>query len=401
MVSNTTGHDNTAFGDAALAGNTTGFFNTATGDTALASNTTGSNNTANGILALFSNTTASENTGVGSQALYFNTTGEGNTGIGNLALASNDTATDNTAVGNNALLSTVTGDHNTAIGSFALRLNTGQRNTATGANALVANTTGSFNTANGLGAMADNTTGSFNTAMGRLALGGNTTGGSNTALGVGSLANCNGNGNTALGTSAGANLTIGDNNIDIGNQGVAGESNTIRIGTQGTQTKAFIAGISGTVVSGTPVKINRSGQLGVEPSSERFKQNIKAMDDASDTVLALKPVTFRYKPEIDPDGIPQFGLVAEEVEKVNPDLVVRDPDGKVYTVRYEAVNAMLLNEFLKEHRKNEEQGAAIAQQQTEISALKAELKEQASQIQKVNDKIELSRSAPQTVLNNH
>src|SRR5262249_25232814 len=145
-------------------------------------------------------------------------------------------------------------------------------------------------------------------------------------------------------SGAGANLTTGSNNIEIGNGGVAAEVNTIRVGTQGSQVKTFIAGISGTGVSGVGVKINSSGQLGVAPSSERFKEAIKPMDKASETILALKPVTFRYKHELDPAGIPQFGLVAEEVEKVNPDLVARDDQGKPYTVRYEAVNAMLLNE---------------------------------------------------------
>src|SRR5262249_31361770 len=143
--------------------------------------------------------------------------------------------------------------------------------------------------------------------------------------------------------------------------GVVGEFNTIRIGTQGTQTRTFIAGISTTGVMGSALKISSSGQLGVAPSSARFKEEIKSMDKASEAILALKPVTFRYKKEIDSDRTPQFGLVAEDVEKVNPHLVDRDAHGKVYTVRYEAVNAMLLNEFLKEHRKNEEQEAIISQ----------------------------------------
>jgi hypothetical protein len=198
------------------------------------------------------------------------------------------------------------------------------------------NTTGSDNTANGGSALFFNTTGSGNTANGFQALYRNATGSSNIALGI----------------NAGLNLTTGSNNIDIGNVGIADEANTIRIGTDGTQTKTFIAGISGTAVMGTPVKVNAAGQLGTVPSSQRFKDEIRPMDKASEAILALKPVTFRYKKEVDPEGIPQFGLVAEDVEKVNPDLVVRDSEGKVFTVRYEAVNAMLLNEFLKEHRKN-------------------------------------------------
>jgi hypothetical protein len=188
-----------------------------------------------------------------------------------------------------------------------------------------------------------------------------------------------------LGDSAGTNLTTGNNNIDIGNLGVAGEAKTIRIGTQGTQRQAFIAGISATAVSGRAVMISSTGQLGVAPSSARFKDEIKPMDRASEAIYALKPVTFRYKKEIDAERTPEFGLVAEEVEKVNSDLVARDEQGKPYTVRYEAVNAMLLNEFLKEHRKFE-------QLEKQVAALTAGL-------QKVSAQLELNKPAPQTVLN--
>ena len=196
-----------------------------------------------------------------------------------------------------------------------------------------------------------------NTAIGVETLVRNTTGSSNTALGFFALINnTTGNNNIAVGEHAGSNLTIGSNNIDIGNFGKVGESNKIRIGTTGTHNGAFIAGIRGvTVASGVGVIVGTDGKLGTVVSSARFKEAIKPMDKASETILALQPVTFRYKKELDPDGIPQFGLVAEEVEKVNPDLVARDEQGKPYTVRYEAVNAMLLNEFLKEHRKVEEQ----------------------------------------------
>jgi len=176
---------------------------------------------------------------------------------------------------------------------------------------------------------------------------------------------------------------------------VAGDAKKIRIGVQGTQNGTFIAGISGsTVGGGTTVVVNPAGKLGVAPSSARFKDEIKPMDKASEEILALKPATFRYKKEIDAERTLQFGLVAEDVEKVNPDLVVRDAEGKVYTVRYEAVNAMLLNEFLKEHRRVEEQGAMIARQQRQIEALTVGL-------QKVSAEIELAKSVPQTVLNNH
>jgi hypothetical protein len=210
-----------------------------------------------------------------------------------------------------------------------------------------------------------------------------------------------------VGSNAGVNLTTGRNNIDIGNGGVAGESAKIRIGTLGTQNATFIAGISGVTVTGVGVVVSSSGQLGVAASSARFKQEIKPMDKASEAILALKPVTFRYKKELDPEGIPQFGLVAEDVEKVSPDLVVRDKNGEIYTVRYDQVNAMLLNEFLKEHRKGEqqdhkiqEQDATIAQLKSGMEALTATVKEQAGQIQKVGALLEASRPAPHVAENN-
>ena len=254
--------------------------------------------------------------------------------------------------------------------------------------AAVANTTGSRNTANGREALEENITGDNNTADGLEALERNTTGGSNTASGQKALhRNTTGSFNIALGSEAGVNLTTGDNNIYIGNAGVAAESSTIRIGTPGTQTKTFIAGISDAAIGGMEVRVNQNGRLGTVPSSNRFKEVINPMDKASEAILALKPVTFRYKHELDPEGIPQFGLVAEEVEKVNANLVARDAEGKVYTVRYEAVNAMLLNEFLKEHRK-------VEHMQKQIEALAAGL-------QKVSAQLEATRSAPQTVLNNY
>jgi hypothetical protein len=271
---------------------------------------------------------------------------------------------------------------------------TGTQNTGTGAGALFKNTSGNNNSADGSGALFSNTTGSNNTADGPLALENNTIGHDNSAEGFQALANnTSGSSNIALGSNAGINLTTGSNNIDIGARGVAAEANTIRIGTSGTQQRTFIAGISGkTVASGVGVIINSSGQLGTIQSSARFKTAIQPMNKASETILALKPVTFRYKEELDPDGVPQFGLIAEEVERVNPDLVVRDEDGKVSTVRYEAVNAMLLNEFLKEHGKVEEQGVTIAQMKKQIEALTATM-------QKVSDELELNRRAPQLVAN--
>jgi hypothetical protein len=308
----------------------------------------------------------------------------------------------NTAEGDGALFSLTTGQDNTATGFDALTSNTtGLGNTANGLEALSSNTTGSTNTATGVSALSSNTTASDNTATGAGALFLNTTGSDNTATGFDALRdNTTGSDNIALGVGAGENLTIGDNNIDIGNLGVAAEANTIRIGTVGTQIKTFIAGIGGAAVMGVAVKVNAAGQLGTAPSSQRFKTEIKPMDTASEAIHALKPVTFRYKREIDPEGIPQFGLVAEDVEKVNPDLVARDAEGKVYTVRYDAVNAMLLNEFLKEHKKVQGLEATVAQQQKGMEVLTAQLKEQAAQIQKVTAQLEVSKPASQTVLNN-
>jgi uncharacterized coiled-coil protein SlyX len=319
----------------------------------------------------------------------------------------------NTVQGEDALISLTSGTDNTAIGFQALNANTtGIENTATGSQALLSNTISNANTAIGDSALMNNTTGGSNTATGAQALESNTTGFSNTANGVGALEfNTTGFLNIAIGASAGSALTTGNNNIDIGNPGAPGESKTIRVGTKQTQRATFIAGISGaTVAGGVGVIIDTFGHLGTVVSSERFKEAIKPMDKASEAILALKPVTFRYKQDLDPDGIPQFGLVAEDVEKVNPDLVARDEQGKPYTVRYEAVNAMLLNEFLKEHLEVQQQKAtiaelrsALAQQQTDFQATAARQQKQiealTAGLQKVNAQVELSKSTAQTALN--
>ena len=335
--------------------------NTAIGKNALI-NTTGSENTANGFQALFSNTIGNFNTATGWEALTFNTTG----------------------------------NNNTADGTGALQFNlTGTENTATGVDALASNTTAINNTANGAFALAANTTGNDNTATGEEALGDNTTGHDNTAVGTNALVNnITGSSNIAIGSSAGLNLTTGSNNIDIGNAGVGAEANTIRIGTQGIQTTTFMAGVSVTAVTGSAVQVNSNGQIGVTASSERFKEAIQPMDKRSEAILALHPVTFRYKKEIDPDGACQFGLVAEQVEKVSPDLVARDQQGKAYTVRYEAVNAMLLNEFLKARHQ-------IDSQQKQIEALTAGLQKMSAQLATGRLRpiggLELSKPAPRTV----
>jgi Chaperone of endosialidase len=366
-------------------------------------------NTAEGAGALFSLTTGAYNTALGLTALFHDTAGKFNTATGAGALFSNN-GDRNTAHGINALRFNTAGDSNTAMGANALYRNNNSFNTAIGDSALFVNNTGSDNTAIGANALDSNTMGSSNTAIGNGALSSNATTNANTAIGVFSLANSTGASNTALGFLAGFAVGGGGNNIHIGNFGLNTDTTTIRIGGQGIQTATFIAGISGALIAGAPVLVSANGQLGVAVSSQRFKDEIKPMDKASEAILALKPVTFRYKKELDPDRIPQFGLVAEEVEKVNPDLVARDEEGKVYTVRYEAVNAMLLNEFLKEHCVVQEQSRKIQEQEATITQLKkdfgatiarltARLDEQAAQIQRVSAQLEASKPPPQVVNN--
>jgi len=402
LLSLTTGQNNTAVGVNSLSSTTTGGWNTAIGAGALRFNT-GVENTAVGFQALFNNTTGISNTANGYQALFSNIDGFTNTANGAFALANNRIADNNTATGYGALYRN-TGMQNTADGAYALSSNTlGHDNTATGYTALSGNSTGNDNTATGVNALQNNTTGFRNTAIGSSALVLNDVGvantavgwralqlnsgnGNSTAVGASALGNSTGFENTALGTNAGVNLTDGVFNIDIGAEvvGVAGESRTIRIGT--TQTRTFIAGISGaTVTGGVGVIVGTDGKLGTVVSSARFKEAIQPMDKASEAILALKPVTFRYKKELDPTSTPQLGLVAEDVEKVNPALVVRDKEGKPYSVRYDQVNAMLLNEFLKARRQ-------IDVQQKQIEALTVGL-------QKVSAQLDLNKPAPQTVIN--
>jgi hypothetical protein len=350
-------------------------------------------NTAEGNGALFSLTNGFWNTAVGQQTLYHDTSGSANTALGFGALFKNATAYGNTATGVYSLFSNATGYFNTANGFEALISNvTGFRNAAVGTYALYSHVSGAFNNAVGAFALYSDTTGEANNAFGESALPKNTTGMDNTAIGDDALwGNTTGDFNIALGSGAGRFLTTGSHNIDIGNFGVAGESNTIRIGTQGTQARTFVAGISGTAVRGSAVVVNSSGQLGMAPSSARYKDEIKPMDKASEAILALKPVTFHYKKQIDPDSTPQFGLVAEDVAKVNPNLVVHDGKGEIYTVRYDAVNAMLLNEFLKEHHQVQELKTIVAAQQKQIEVLTAGL-------QKVSAQIEMSNPTPDVVV---
>src|SRR5205823_12249298 len=318
---------NTAVGFSALYSNG-GDNNTAVGWQALTSNTTGSDNTAVGSAAGDSIKAGSQNTAIGSSALFgtINATASYNTAIGFQSQYSVTTAYGNVATGWQALYSNKVGAHNSATGAEALYTNTADFNTATGSRALYTNSTGTSNTASGYATLYNNTIGSYNTAVGTAAL----------------TYNTSGSNNVAIGRDAGANLTNGSNNIIIGAGllGTSADASITRIG-KTTQKKVFIGGIyTKTVASGVGVIVNSSGQLGTAQSSARYKDDIKPMNEASETILKLEPVTFQYKKELDPDGVPQFGLIAEQVEKVNPDLVARDEDGKVSTVRYEAVNAM-------------------------------------------------------------
>lgn len=371
------------------------------------SSLTGMDNSGFGYTALESLTYGSGNTGIGYVALQSNTSGIYNTGIGFFALQANTSGGYNTAVGYATIDSNTTGSSNTAIGSATLNRNTtGNYNSAAGYYALYYNTSGTGNVGNGFDSLYNNTTGSYNMGQGPQALYANTIGSANCAIGVNALvANTTGSNNIGIGPNAGLKLTTGSNNIDIGNQGVAAESNTIRIGT--SQTQAYMAGVHGATVSGgMPVYVSSNGQLGVAPSSKRFKDDVKPMDKQSEALLSLKPVTFRYKKELDPNKTAQFGLVAEDVAKVDPDLVARDDKGQIYSVRYEAVNAMLLNEFLKEHREVQElrsrdarkesllaQQAEHSKRQDEmIAALAAALKKQSAKIEQVKAEAALSAS---------
>jgi hypothetical protein len=332
----------------------------------------------------------------------------GNTAEGALSLLNLNTGHFNTAIGAHALRENRNSNYNTAVGAGALLSNTAERNTATGTGALLSNTTGITNTANGAFSLFFNTAGTGNTAIGLQALFSNNIGSYNTAIGFDALINSTGGGNIALGASAGESVTTADNVICIGSPG-GNVSDSCFIGN--------IRDVTTNNADAVPVVIDSAGQLGTVSSSRRFKKDIEPMDKASETLFALNPVTFHYKN--DKTNTPQFGLVAEEVAKVNPDLVVRDKNGRIYSVRYDAINAMLLNEFLKEHKKVQNLEAAIAQQRKDfqaaiaqqakmreetaakqhrqIQALTAVLKEQAAQIQRVTAQVELNKTESETV----
>ena len=311
----------------------------------------------------------------------------GNTAEGQNALLNLNvnTGTNNTAVGWFSLRSNVEGQLNTAVGAGTLFNNTADRNTAIGGAAMFSNISGKFNTAVGMLGLFTNTAGSNNTAVGDNALFNNATGNFNTAFGVDALRQSMSNSNTAVGFHAGVNVINANNVICIGNVGV------------NTSNSCFIGQIWQQPGGSQAVYVNSDGKLGALVSSARFKDEIKPINQDSEAIHRLRPVSFRYKAEVEPTRPVGFGLIAEEVEKINPELVSRDKDGKPLAVRYDQVNAMLLNEFLKEHRTVQElksnaakQEATIAEQQKQIDALTAGL-------QKVSAQREPNKLASQTV----
>jgi hypothetical protein len=350
---------NTAYGTAALQKNTTGMYDSAFGYAALSANTSADFNTAVGFAALVNATTGGVNTALGADALLENTTGGFNTATGSCAMCSNTNDYYNTATGFYSLLGNTTGSQNTATGTSALDANTiGSENVATGQAALYSNSNGSYNTADGYTALYNNTTGSVNTAFGDYGLYSATTG----------------QNNIAVGNQAGYNVTIGSNNIEIGSLGTAAESKTVRIGTQGTQTATYIAGITGTPMTGgqaVNVVVSSSGQLGVRPSSAGYKKDIQPLSNHSQGLWQLRPVTFRYKQ--DPQGERQYGLIAEQVAKVYPELVVRDTKGEVESVQYEELIRLMLNEMQRQRDEVQHQQAALNALKAQDTALQTRL----------------------------
>ena len=359
-------------------------FTTAEGCNALNFLTTGAGNSGLGWYALFSDSTGSFNTGVGGGALTLNNA-DSNTAVGAAALLLNTSGGENVAVGTDALVFNSIASDNNAVGAFALFNNdssgngSANFNNAHGRNALQANVDGTQNNAMGDDAMFNNTLGSFNTAVGDDALDGCVDGSSN----------------VAVGDEAGTDVVSGSNIICIG-AGVLGGGpfadldNTCYIGSIHDEPVSDAG-------SAQAVYVDVNNVLGFLPSSQRFKHDIKPMDNASEAILKLKPVTYKYNS--DKAGKTQYGLIAEEVAKVAPELVFRDKNGDIETVRFEQVGSMLLNEFLKEHKKVEELQSTVAQQQKGMEVLTAQLKEQASQIQKVSAQLEVSKPTAKVVVN--
>ncbi len=409
LKANGTGHNNTAVGSYAMQSNTSGYYNTGIGNSALAANTSGWANTGVGTGALLRNTNGYYNTAVGTYSLLNNLSGVRNSAFGSYAMLHNQSGSNNSASGSYAIHGNTTGSNNSALGTYALESNNGDGNTAVGAYALQANTSGTYNAAVGYKALAANISGGNNTAFGRMALSANTVGAGNAAQGFNALLlNANGARNTAIGNDAlqnnvagsynsaigfqaGLNIT-GSYNIDIANNGVAGESNTTRIGTDAVPgvlpvtgvTATYIAGIYNTnITGGKAVYVTAAGQLVTEGSSERFKTDVATMPDVSARLAQLHPVTFRYK--TDQAGTLQYGLIAEEVEKVSPELVLRDDAGRIQGVRYEELAPMLLSEMqhaegtiaalVAENRAQAEKIRELDAEVAELKILKRELGE--------------------------
>jgi hypothetical protein len=336
----------------------------------------GHGNTAVGFASLILNSSGNQNTATGMYSLYESTDSVANTATGYAALFYNSHGNDNTAAGVYSLYLNTTGSYNVAAGSNALRSNTsGTYNSATGWDSLYSNTSGYYNTAAGEQALYSNTTGFYNTAYGGSALYSSTTGWSNTAAGINSLISVtSGNNNIGIGNTAGANIT-GSYNIDIGSYGTSSDNGTIRLGMSGQQTATYIAGIYGTPMTGAQVVVNSNGQLGVIASSERFKTDIHTIVSEADRLERLRPVTFRLKS--DPQGSLQYGLIAEEVAQVYPDLVVRGENGRIDSVRYDELAPLLLRHMQLERRasakQNGEMQRRLQAQKARIDALERQL----------------------------
>jgi hypothetical protein len=376
LQNDTTGSNNIGLGSDALQNNTTGSYNISLGSSTLQNNTTGSDNIALGNLALRFNTTGGDNIALGTGAMQYNTTGSGNVALGPGTLGNNASGVNNTAVGSGGVLGqNTTGGSNTAVGNAALFFNTtGTANTATGQAAMGENTSGPDNVADGVNALLSNTTGGQNTAIGMSALYFNTTGSNNTAIGTSASAITTGSNNIAIGANAATNVSGGNsNNIHIGSLGAPGDGATIRIGNPGTQSSFFAAGIRGDTTGSNdavPVVIDSNGQLGTVSSSRRLKEDIEDMGAVSRDLMRLRPVTFRYKqPFADGSKPIQYGLIAEEVAEVYPDLVAHSASGQIETVKYQVLDSMLLNELQKEHRQIEQQLETIHLLENRLTAL--------------------------------
>jgi hypothetical protein len=344
----------------------------------------GAHNTAGGTDALLNLVLpAGYNTAFGDSALYSNTNGAFNAAFGGNALKQNTTGSYNTGLGQAALLGNSTGRYNTAVGAYAMYAGSpgGEDNVAVGVEALWSNSSGNHNVGVGSGSLHDLTSGYDNTAIGHGALQAATAGNGSVAIGSGALSAATGSGNIGVGSNAGSAITTGASNIDIGHPGVAGDSQTIRIGKTGgsrdAQTRAFVAGIYGaTITGGATVLIDSSGQLGTVVSSGRFKKDVADMGDSSSRLMELRPVTFHYK--ADPSQARQYGLIAEEVAKVYPDLVVRNENGEIDSVAYHELAPMLLNELQKQHREIEALRKARERDVALLGEMRAMLKEQAA-----------------------